>query len=163
MNEQLCAHCGVECAGEWQDSAGEIICNYCKTNLMKMETAPKNNVQEGKARLSLLPLDVLSKYLVPAYEEGIKKYQRESWRGGFHTSVMIDTALRHIEDFYWKGADVDVDSSTGKHPLTGAIFCLISILHALDTRPELDDRILKEPEPDYDQFNEELTETERPF
>ena len=103
-------------------------------------TAPKNNIQEGKPRLSLLPLDVLGKYLVPAYEEGVKKYQRESWRGGFHVSVMVDAALRHIEEFFWQGKDVDQDSQTGKHHLAGAIFCLVSILHTLDTRPDLDDR-----------------------
>lgn len=107
------------------------------------QTAPKNNTQEGKPRLSLLPLDVLGKYLVPAYEEGVKKYNRESWCGGFHVSVMIDAALRHIEEFYWQGADVDPDSQTGKHPLAGALFCLISVLHTLDTRPELDDRFSK--------------------
>jgi len=63
----------------------------------KVVTAPKNNIEEGKPRMSLLPLDLLSKYLVPAYEEGVKKYNRESWRDGFHTSIMIDSVLRHIE------------------------------------------------------------------
>lgn len=103
-------------------------------------TAPKNNVREGKSRITLLPMDVLIKYLIPAYEEGVIKYERESWRGGFHTSVLVDAALRHICDFYWSGNDADKDSVTKKHHLAGAIFSLISILHTLDTRPELDDR-----------------------
>jgi hypothetical protein len=103
------------------------------------ETAPKNNLQEGKPRPSLIPLDVLIKHLCPAYEEGIPKYYRESWRKGFQTSVMIDAALRHITEFFWHGKDIDEES--GKHHLAGAIFSLISILHTLDTRPELDDRI----------------------
>lgn len=103
-------------------------------------TAPKNNVQEGKPRMSLLPMDLLKKYLVPAYEEGILKYGRETWRGGFETSVMIDALLRHVEAFYWQGQDVDPDSQTGKHHLAGVLFCVLSILHTRETRPELDDR-----------------------
>lgn len=105
-----------------------------------MDTAPKNNIQEGKPRPSLIPMDVLIKHLTPAYEEGVMKYTRESWRQGFHVSVMIDAALRHINEFYYHGHDTDKDSLTGKHHLAGAIFSLISILHTLDTRPELDDR-----------------------
>jgi len=103
-------------------------------------TAPKNNVQEGKPRMSLIPMDLLKQYLVPAYEEGIIKYERESWRVGFGTSVMVDAMLRHIEAFYWQGQDIDPDSPTGKHHLAGVIFCALSILHTLETRPELDDR-----------------------
>jgi hypothetical protein len=106
-------------------------------------TAPKNNIQEGKPQPTLLPMDVLLKYLEPAYQEGVIKYERESWRGGFHTSVLVDAALRHIIEFYWQGKDVDADSQTGKHHLAGAIFSLCSLLHTLDTRPELDDRFCK--------------------
>ena len=105
-----------------------------------METAPKNHLHEQKARMSLLPMDILKKYLVPAYEEGIIKYERESWRKGFHTSVLIDAAFRHLTEFYWQGHDVDPDSSTGKHHLSGALFCILSILNTLETRPDLDDR-----------------------
>ena len=104
------------------------------------EKAPKNNLIEGKARMSLLPMDLLRRYLVPAYEEGNKKYRRESWRLGFNTSDLVDAALRHIEEFYWQGEDIDPDSSTEKHHLAGAIFCLLSILNTLEQRPDLDDR-----------------------
>lgn len=105
-------------------------------------TAPKNNIQEGKPRPSLLPMDVLIKHICPAYEEGVLKYERESWRGGFETSVMIDATQRHIEKFYYGGQDIDPESTTGKHHLAGAVFCLLSILHTLDKHPELDDREL---------------------
>jgi hypothetical protein len=110
------------------------------------EVAPKNNVQEGKPRPSLLPMDLLIKYLCPAYEEGVVKYERESWRKGFKVSVMIDAAFRHINEFYYEGKDIDKESSTGKHHLAGAIFSLLSILHTMDTRPDLDDRFTKEDE-----------------
>lgn len=108
-----------------------------------LNLAPKNNLIEKKAQMSLLPMDLLRKYLTPAYEEGITKYKRESWRMGFNTSVMIDAALRHIEEFFWEGEDIDPDSKNNKHHLAGAIFSLLSILHTLETRPELDDRIKK--------------------
>lgn len=84
----------------------ELYCNSTDDLTMEnpeLNTAPKNNPQEAKARASLLPMDLLMEYLVPAYEEGIQKYERESWRKGFATSTMIDAALRHIEAFYWRG------------------------------------------------------------
>ena len=109
-------------------------------SLKQAATAPKNNLAEGKPQMSLLPMDLLKKYLTVAYEEGIDKYKRESWRAGFNTSTMIDAALRHIEAFFWQGEDIDPDSKNNKHHLAGAIFSLLSILHTLDTRPELDDR-----------------------
>ncbi|MHA1621616.1 MAG: dATP/dGTP diphosphohydrolase domain-containing protein [Candidatus Heimdallarchaeaceae archaeon] len=108
-----------------------------------MKTAPKNNIEEGKPRPTLLPMDVLLKYLCPAYEEGVIKYERESWREGFTVSVMVDAALRHITEFYWGGENIDKKSITNKHHLAGAIFSLLSILHTLDNRPELDDRFIK--------------------
>ena len=112
--------------------------------MTKKKTAPKNNVQEGKARMSLLPLDILRKYIIPAYEEGLIKYERESWRGGFQVSVLIDAAMRHMETFFYEGEDFDPDAEKlgiTKHHLAGAVFSLLSILWTLDTRPELDDRV----------------------
>lgn len=112
--------------------------------------APKNNIQEGKPRASLIPLDVLIRHLTPAYEEGVIKYKRESWRQGFQVSVMVDAALRHISQFFYEGEDYDSTATTlgvHKHHLAGAIFSLLSILHTLDTRPELDDRPHKLPPP----------------
>jgi hypothetical protein len=107
------------------------------------DTAPKNNTQEGKPQLSLIPLDVITKHVVPAYMEGVIKYERESWRRGFKTSVLVDAALRHITAFFYDGEDYDKDAEKlgiKKHHLGGAIFSLLSILHTLDTRPDLDDR-----------------------
>jgi len=109
-----------------------------------MVTAPKNNLKEGKPRMSMLPLDVLARHLCPAYEEGSKKgYPRESWRIGFFVSDMMDAAERHMTEFFYEGQDWDKDAEAlgiKKHHLAGAIFSLICVLHTLDTRPELDDR-----------------------
>lgn len=106
-------------------------------------TAPKNNLIEGKPRPSLIPFDVLIKHLCPAYEEGLIKYQRESWRLGFLISNLFDAAIRHLNAFYYLGEDYDPDAAKigiTKHHLAGALFSIISILHTLDTRPELDNR-----------------------
>lgn len=108
--------------------------------------APKNNVAEGKARMSLIPIDILAKYVTPAYEEGLLKYERESWRLGFNTSVLFDAAQRHQEAFFYQGEDFDKDAAKlgiTKHHLAGAIFSLLSILHSLENYPELDDRPCK--------------------
>ena len=105
--------------------------------------APKNNLIEQKPQGSLLPMDILLEFLCPAYEEGLIKYSRESWRDGFPTSIMIDAALRHISKFFYEGEDFDPDAKkigVKKHHLAGAIFALLSILHTLKNHSSLDDR-----------------------
>lgn len=103
-------------------------------------TAPKNDIKEGKHRPTLLPMDIITEVLCPAYEEGVDKYYRESWRQGFEISKMIDAASRHIDAFFYEGKNIDLSSSTKKHHLGGAIFSLISAYHTLKYHPELDDR-----------------------
>ena len=105
--------------------------------------APKNDSAEGKPDMSLLPMDVLRDYVVVAYKEGVTKYERESWRRGFQVSRLIAAAQRHITAFFHDGEDYDPDAEAlgfHKHHLAGAIFSLLSILHTLQTRPDLDDR-----------------------
>ena len=101
--------------------------------------APKNASQEGKAKMTLLPMDILAEFLVPAYEEGLLKYSRESWRRGFRVSELIDACERHVTAFCG-GEDIDPDALTQKHHLSGAVFSLLSALHTLKYHPELDDR-----------------------
>lgn len=108
------------------------------------ELAPKMARLYKKPQMSLLPMDVLQKFVLPAYEEGIIKYKRESWRRGFMVSELVDAAQRHIESFFYSCEDFDPDSfkenGVVKHHLAGAIFSLISILHTLENHPDLDDR-----------------------
>ncbi len=108
--------------------------------------APKNNVIEGKPDLSLLPMDLLEEYLVPAYQEGLLKYRRESWRLGFPVSVMMAAAMRHMVKFFWHRESWDPDATAlgiKKHHLAGAIFSLLAILWTLKVRGggNLDDRM----------------------
>lgn len=105
--------------------------------------APKNNAQEDKPQMSLIPLDLLREFLEPAYREGVEKYGRESWRAGFNTTVMMDALQRHLTSFFYDGEDTDPDSKTGKHHLGGALFCILSMCDTVSNHPEMDDRIKK--------------------
>lgn len=107
--------------------------------------APKNNDQENKPRMSLIPIDLLGKYLCPAYEEGILKYYKNSWRKGFKFSVMIDAALRHISKFADEGEDFDKETfekyGIKKHHIAAVLFCCLSILNDIEhNRTDNDDR-----------------------
>lgn len=106
--------------------------------------APKDAGKDGKPRPSLIPMDILIEFVLPAYEEGLLKYEKESWRRGFIISELMDAAERHITSFLYKGEDYDKESAETfnmqKHHLAGAIFSLLSALHTLKYHPELDDR-----------------------
>jgi len=107
------------------------------------QTAPKNNLKENKPQPTLIPMDLLIRYLEPAYREGLLKYYRESWRQGFWVSDMIDAAQRHITDFFYEKEDFDPDAEKlgiVKHHLAGAIFSLLCVLQTLEKHPHLDDR-----------------------
>lgn len=109
--------------------------------------APKNNELENKPRTSLNPDDLINEFLTPAYEEGIKKYFRESWRLGFKTSVMADALKRHFTKFFYKGEDFDQEAlekfDIKKHHLAAIIFCALCMLDTFKNHPELDDRPCK--------------------
>lgn len=109
-----------------------------------MPTAPKNNIQENKAQVSLLPIDVLIEMLEPAYREGLIKYERESWRLGFNSTVMFDAAMRHLTRWFYKGESFDPESkerfNIDKHHLGAVIFCLINLYLTERDHKNLDDR-----------------------
>jgi len=124
-----------------------------------LELAPKNADADGKVKASLIPWDILMEFLPPAYEEGLIKYEKESWRRGFKVSQMFESATRHLTTFYYQGENLDPEAvekyGIEKHHLAGAIFSLLSILHTMKYRPELDDRrsptngyLLQEPKND---------------
>jgi len=108
--------------------------------------APKNNATEDKAQISLIPLDLIIPMLEPTYREGILKYQRESWRLGFNSTVMYDALMRHLNSWFFDLETYDLESmkkfSIKKHHLGAAIFCLINLYATEMNFPELDDRPL---------------------
>lgn len=123
--------------------AERVITKLNQINKETMKTAPKNNLKEGKPRASLIPWDILIEYLVPTYEEGVHKYKRESWRDGFNISVLYDALQRHLIAFFYKHEDIDPEITKPglkAYHLGAAMFCILSMIWTLKTRPELDDR-----------------------
>ena len=123
----------------------------------KKDKAPKNNVQENKSQMSLIPLDILSDILVPTYMEGLIKYSRESWRKGFLMSTMMDSAQRHLSDFFYKGEDYDPDAQKlgiNKTHLGGVLFSILCMADTFLNHPELDDRKIKK---EMEEFTTELS------
>ena len=107
-------------------------------------TAPKNIEQEGKPKMSAIPLDLLRDFLLPAYEEGFVKYFRESWRKGFKTSDMFDACQRHLTQYFYEQEDNDQETlekyGIKKHHLGAVLFCVLCMCDTAKNHPELDDR-----------------------
>ena len=113
--------------------------------LLAGKRAPKNAKKDGKPPLSILPMDILGRYLTPAMVEGLE-YGRESWRVGLPISECIDAIRRHELKFWEEGEDYDKESAkkgVKKHHLAGIIAHAIFALNTLEKRPEFDDRPLK--------------------
>lgn len=150
----FCIGCesSVECGDVKTKQVVQCTCGTCLAcressgTMLKapgIKTAPKDNAKEGKSRASLIPWDVLIEFLTPAYEEGVIKYVRESWRQGFKISVCMDAVQRHLKAFFYDHEDYDPDAAelgVKKHHLAGAMFYMMAMLWTLKTRPELDDR-----------------------
>ncbi len=85
--------------------------------------------------------------LEPAYREGILKYQRESWRLGFKSTLMYDALMRHLTAWFFGLESYDLESkekfNINKHHLGGAMFSMINLYATEMKFPELDDRPLK--------------------
>jgi len=112
---------------------------------MTIECGLKNHLEEGKPQMSLLPLDLLTELLEPAFAEGLLKYERESWRKGFPASVMMNAALRHLSKFYYEREDYDKETKErydiDKYHLGSVIFCCIAMYNSLEIDKErFDDR-----------------------
>jgi hypothetical protein len=109
--------------------------------------APKNNEQENKPQMSLIPDDLLRDFLEPAYREGLIKYSRESWRKGFKATVMMDALKRHLTQWFYEREEFDeeaVQLGVIKHHLGGALFCLLCLCDMVKNHPELDNRGCKD-------------------
>jgi len=104
--------------------------------------APKNTTNENKIDLDLIPWGLIAKHLPQAYEEGLIKYYKRSWKLGFTTTSMFAGAMRHLIA-YRDGENYDPSAQelgVIKHHLSGALFCILCMLDTYDNHPELDDR-----------------------
>jgi hypothetical protein len=131
--------------------------------------APKNTKNENKQNLDLIPWDIIARHLPQAYEEGLIKYFKESWKQGFTTSDMFAGAMRHLIAYRF-GEDYDPEAAKlgiKKHHLAGALFCILCMLDTFDNHKEFDDRG-KDHMPDgwgsqmmLDQINSKLKEIKK--
>ena len=110
------------------------------------KTAPKET--DGKPRADLIPMDLLIKYLSPAYEYGIFKHHIHSWRKGFKTSDMIGACQRHLAKWAWLGEDFEDEAleraNIKMHHIASSIFALLCVLDSIENHPELIDRYIPE-------------------
>jgi len=107
--------------------------------------APKHDSEERKPDLSLIPYDLINEMLLPAYEEGLQEYYRDSWKLGFPVLKLCAAALRHLFAFMFKHEDYDPVAeekyNIKKHHLGAVMFCCISIYNSLKINPnKFDDR-----------------------
>ena len=117
------------------------LTDQVKEELPTAKNAPKEYT--NKQQPSLIPFDILLKYLEPAYQEGLIRYFRDSWRLGFKTSDMYDATIRHLTKFFYCHEDWDADASkvgVKKHHLAGVLFSVLCMLDTFEHHPELDDR-----------------------
>lgn len=90
----------------------------------------------NKPRLSLIPKRALWA-LGGALTHGETHYGTHNWRKGIPVSILLDSALRHINEFN-DGEDMDVKSKN--HHLGNAMANLAMAIEVSETMPELDDR-----------------------
>lgn len=96
-------------------------------------------------------MDLLSPYAMEKIAQvmtyGKQKYGRDNWRGGIVYSRLLAAVMRHI-NAYRKGETLDPE--TGLSHLSHASCGLMMLLEFEETRPELDDRFLKEKKDEKD-------------
>ncbi len=111
--------------------------------------APKHDSEERKPDLSLIPYDLINEMLLPAYEEGLQEYFKESWRLGFPVLKMCAAILRHLFSFMFKHEDYDPVAKEKygikKHHLGAVMFGCISIYNSLKINPDRFDNRIRLP------------------
>lgn len=114
-----------------------------------MATGRRCNVSGGKKdaigdpnkpRLSLIPKEALWA-LGGALTYGEKHYGTHNWKKGLPISVLLDAALRHINEF---NTGENIDEKSKNHHLGNAMANLSMAIWTLEHKPEMDDRWTKD-------------------
>jgi hypothetical protein len=107
---------------------------------VKDELGKKDAIGDpNKPRLSLIPKSALWA-LGGALTYGEKHYGTHNWRKGIPISVLIDSALRHINEFN-DGENID-EKSQNLH-LGNAMANISMAIEMLNIKPDMDDRVKK--------------------
>ena len=96
----------------------------------EFESGAVRDYSEGKGRCDLLPACALLR-LAKHYEAGAKKYGDRNWEKGQPTSVLMDSALRHLFKYLdgWKDED----------HLSAATWNILGAMWMEEKHPELQD------------------------
>lgn len=94
----------------------------------------------SKPRLSLIPKEALWA-MGGALTYGEKHYGAHNWRKGIKISILLDAAMRHINEF---NAGENIDEKSQNHHLGNAMANLAMAITLQQTMPEMDDRFKSE-------------------
>lgn len=95
----------------------------------------------NKPRLSLIPKEALWA-MGGALTFGETHYGSHNWREGIKLSILLDAALRHINEF---AAGEDIDQKSQNHHLGNAMANLAMAISLQQTKPAMDDRYKASP------------------
>ena len=105
-------------------------------------TKRASHKDDGKPQMSLIdPLFIKACASVLTKATAGGKYTPHNWRNGIEVSRLLNSCLRHINEF----ADgTDIDPESGEPHIVHAACNLMFILRMLKDRPELDDRYVSD-------------------
>jgi len=103
-----------------------------------MERGDRRN--EGKLRYDLVSPEAI-KTLAAVYTEGAKKYADRNWEKGLPFMEIFASLQRHA--WAWAAGE-DMDSESGLHHMAHVMWNAAAILHLRLTKPQFDDRPMKE-------------------
>lgn len=69
-------------------------------------TGAVRDIQDGKGRFDLVPLEAIRRYAL-RLEEGATKYSEHNWEKGIPVSRCCSSALRHLLQYIWGYTDED--------------------------------------------------------
>ena len=101
-------------------------------NNTQFSTGAQRYDRKGKLRMSLMP-HIAMQRVMKRYLDGAETYGENNWLKGQPFSVLYDSAMRHMMQF-WSG-DKDEDH------LAAAAWNIMSMMQFEDSREDLDDRI----------------------
>ena len=99
--------------------------------IREFDTGSKRDTATGKPRMSLVPTEEL-KRVAMHYTTGAEKYSENNWKLGQPTSVLYDSAQRHLLS-WWQG-DKSEDHAAA------AVWNIMCAMWMEKNKPDLDDR-----------------------
>jgi hypothetical protein len=96
----------------------------------QFDTGAVRDIRVGKGRYDLITPLALRRLAI-IMEKGAEKYDSRNWEKGMPFSRLLDSAIRHINQYLLGWQDED--------HLAQACFNLFAIMHFEEMRPDLDD------------------------